>query len=203
MHADMIHGQRISTTRTLSSALPYLVASSTTGFLWIDQLCINQFDILEKNTQVPMMGEIYAGATRTIAWFGEGSPELLDKVRLLPQIAQDAQRWCREQDDNEDQPETGHGPVGSLAGSPSLLSLIQSLSKYNQELCLYYGGILGLQNFPTLFRLHNGLTRSAATLVGMTDGDILASAQAYNDGLGMSLRYFLDHDYVSIHRPNS
>jgi hypothetical protein len=39
--------------------------------LWIDFICINQSDVLEKNHQVKRMGEIYSNASRVVAWLGE------------------------------------------------------------------------------------------------------------------------------------
>ncbi|KAH9227412.1 hypothetical protein K456DRAFT_1928769 [Colletotrichum gloeosporioides 23] len=41
--------------------------------LWVDALCINQADNLEKAHQVSTMGEIYAGARRVLIWLGYGS----------------------------------------------------------------------------------------------------------------------------------
>jgi hypothetical protein len=46
-------------TSSLANALPQLVNACQTGFLWIDQLCINQDDIEERNQQVGIMGSIY------------------------------------------------------------------------------------------------------------------------------------------------
>lgn len=40
-------------------------------YLWIDQLCIDQSNIIERNAQVAMMGSIYAKAYRTIIWLGK------------------------------------------------------------------------------------------------------------------------------------
>lgn len=37
-------------------------------FLWTDQICINQSDVIEKSNQVSMMGEIYAHAHRVLIW---------------------------------------------------------------------------------------------------------------------------------------
>ncbi|KAF3041126.1 hypothetical protein E8E12_007926 [Didymella heteroderae] len=39
-------------------------------FLWIDQLCINQNDAVEKNHQVKMMARIYKGCHCTLIWLG-------------------------------------------------------------------------------------------------------------------------------------
>ena len=42
-------------------------------YLWIDQLCIDQFSTGERNHQVQMMSDIYSKATSVIAWLGDGS----------------------------------------------------------------------------------------------------------------------------------
>jgi Heterokaryon incompatibility protein (HET) len=39
-------------------------------YFWIDQLCIDQASITERNHQVMLMSEIYKGATETIIWLG-------------------------------------------------------------------------------------------------------------------------------------
>ena len=50
-------------------------------WLWIDQICIDQTDVLEKNSQIPLMPDIYASATQVIVWLGpgfEGSDALME-----------------------------------------------------------------------------------------------------------------------------
>lgn len=61
----------------INEALPSLVRAATleTGYLWIDAICINQVNFVEKDRQIPLMGDIYAAAKRTIVWLG---PELPD-----------------------------------------------------------------------------------------------------------------------------
>jgi hypothetical protein len=44
--------------------------SQATKCLWIDALCIDQSNILERNHQVQQMGEIYSHAQQVIAWIG-------------------------------------------------------------------------------------------------------------------------------------
>jgi len=39
--------------------------------LWIDAICINQSNVLERNAQVGLMGQIYRGAASVIIWVGE------------------------------------------------------------------------------------------------------------------------------------
>ena len=40
-------------------------------YIWIDALCINQEDVLERNTQVAMMNMIYERAGYVLVWLGE------------------------------------------------------------------------------------------------------------------------------------
>ena len=55
------------------------------GYFWIDALCINQFDIQERNHQVKMMGEIYSTAEQVVVWLGP-EPDLPRHERLLNTI---------------------------------------------------------------------------------------------------------------------
>jgi hypothetical protein len=60
----------IGLTHNLSQALPYLAKHSRTKLLWIDQICINQADPVEKPKTVARMSEIYRAASRVIIWLG-------------------------------------------------------------------------------------------------------------------------------------
>lgn len=54
--------------------------------LWIDQLCINQGDEIEKGPQVALIGEVYQLAERVIAWLdpsSEDSPRAMKFVERL------------------------------------------------------------------------------------------------------------------------
>jgi hypothetical protein len=55
---------------TCKAALLCLRLKTKTRLLWIDQICINQTSLEEKNHQVAIMGEIYIRAKRTIVWLG-------------------------------------------------------------------------------------------------------------------------------------
>lgn len=39
-------------------------------FIWIDAVCIDQENLQEKGTQVPLIGDIYKGAEFVLVWFG-------------------------------------------------------------------------------------------------------------------------------------
>ncbi|KAH8761259.1 heterokaryon incompatibility protein-domain-containing protein [Hyaloscypha sp. PMI_1271] len=50
-------------------------------YLWIDQLCINQQSIEERNHQVQRMSQIYQQAEQAIAWLGADSERIPDALR--------------------------------------------------------------------------------------------------------------------------
>lgn len=56
------------------------------GLIWIDSICINQDDLLEKSSQVAMMGDIYSGAAEVCACIGphgEGSELAIEHAAVL------------------------------------------------------------------------------------------------------------------------
>ncbi|KAF2851620.1 HET-domain-containing protein, partial [Plenodomus tracheiphilus IPT5] len=57
-------------TITLKEALLALRLPGKRRTLWIDQLCINQEDIQERNSQVKIMHLIYKHASRTVIFLG-------------------------------------------------------------------------------------------------------------------------------------
>ncbi|KAH6864808.1 heterokaryon incompatibility protein-domain-containing protein [Alternaria rosae] len=71
----------------LAKALPYVSAECKTGYLWIDQININQFSTRERNHQVKMMGDIYKKGERVIAWLGTGEKSSRKFLTLI-EVAQ-------------------------------------------------------------------------------------------------------------------
>ncbi|KAL8852096.1 MAG: hypothetical protein Q9221_003026 [Calogaya cf. arnoldii] len=63
---DIVH-----VTKHLHAALLRLRQSTIPRTVWIDQLCIDQNNLAEKNSQVQQMAEIYQRARRTVVWLGE------------------------------------------------------------------------------------------------------------------------------------
>jgi len=51
--------------------------------LWVDQICINQDDISERNTQVQLMGRIYSCASLVIVWLGKASERRMAAVDAI------------------------------------------------------------------------------------------------------------------------
>jgi hypothetical protein len=77
-----VDGKHFYITDNLCAALRALRLPDRDRFLWIDAICINQYDGVEKGSQVQMMRDIYAGATRTIVWLGEAS----ERTHLLTSV---------------------------------------------------------------------------------------------------------------------
>jgi Heterokaryon incompatibility protein (HET) len=77
-------------TPNCESALRHLRMNDTTRLLWIDAICIDQQEnkqgVEERNTQVPLMGAIYAKAARTICWLGDGTSFTNGVMRHLKSI---------------------------------------------------------------------------------------------------------------------
>jgi len=55
--------------------------------LWVDAICINQADGSEKRTQIPLMRQIFDGATRTLVWLGGSTPDSEAAIRLVCALA--------------------------------------------------------------------------------------------------------------------
>lgn len=58
--------------------------------LWIDALCINQADGIEKTHQVGLMSEIYKNTWRALAWLGEFEEDVVLKPEMSLQAYGDA-----------------------------------------------------------------------------------------------------------------
>lgn len=49
----------------------------------VGQLCINQGDIMEKNSQVQLMPSIYEKAENVVIWLGEASHDSVVGIQIL------------------------------------------------------------------------------------------------------------------------
>ncbi|RFU24589.1 hypothetical protein B7463_g11748, partial [Scytalidium lignicola] len=79
-----IDGTPVGVTKNLESCMRHiqqLFRNETSVFgglegteFWIDAVCINQGDNIEKSAQVPRMGAIYSSAKLVLGWLGENPP---------------------------------------------------------------------------------------------------------------------------------
>ncbi|KAF1977419.1 heterokaryon incompatibility, partial [Bimuria novae-zelandiae CBS 107.79] len=67
-----------------------------TPWIWIDQLCIDQSSIEEKNHRVARMGFIYSKALQVLVWLGKGTDGTEEAVRVAARNAVRRQGTDRE-----------------------------------------------------------------------------------------------------------
>jgi hypothetical protein len=79
-HTILCNRAELRVTHNLHTALLQLSYPDRTRTIWADGICINQEDILERNSQVQFMGDIYSSATSVVVSLGELSPDT--KYRL-------------------------------------------------------------------------------------------------------------------------
>ncbi|KAL5421551.1 hypothetical protein PMIN04_005513 [Paraphaeosphaeria minitans] len=89
----------LAVTKNLDGALRRLRDPDLNRILWVDAVCINQYDLGERSNQVAIMAMIYAYANRVVLWLGEeadGSKEAMELLR------KDAGRVYRKQREPQD-----------------------------------------------------------------------------------------------------
>lgn len=80
------NGRRLAVTATLLEALQRFRQADHVVTLWIDQICICQERIKERNAQVQLMGKIYKGARKVIVWLGEDYNDSKAGMQLAKQL---------------------------------------------------------------------------------------------------------------------
>ena len=66
-----LHGHQHSVTTNLDLALRRIRLPDRNRIVWVDAICINQPDVIERNEHVKYMREIYTHARRVLVWLGE------------------------------------------------------------------------------------------------------------------------------------
>ncbi|KAF2117042.1 heterokaryon incompatibility protein-domain-containing protein [Lophiotrema nucula] len=64
-------------------ALTFIRSSQKDRYLWVDAICINQDNLVEKNHQVEMMHNIYANAKQVRVWLGKASEDSSTAFRFI------------------------------------------------------------------------------------------------------------------------
>lgn len=69
----LVDGSSFFVTPNLHAALLRLrsASPSKSRTVWIDAICIDQGNIREKNSQIPLMSQIYSSCQRVVVWLGE------------------------------------------------------------------------------------------------------------------------------------
>ncbi len=69
-HAILVNGAPVMVTTNLEAAMRHLRQRDELLTLWIDALCIDQSDEVEKSEQLAQMRQIYSQALSVVAWLG-------------------------------------------------------------------------------------------------------------------------------------
>lgn len=157
-----VDGCALGVTPTLRAALLRFRALGARR-LWIDAVCINQADLVERGAQVRLMRAIYGGCARLLVWLGNGSEETDYAMRLV-------ERYSRSERDRE-------AVVGALRlgeeHSPALVralsALIQLFSRswFRRTWVMQEYGLTG--NSPTVF-ICGGVSVSDEDMTNATMG---------------------------------
>lgn len=100
-----LDGLDFNITRNLELALKRLRKDDDDLLIWIDALCINQYNLEERNLQVGRMRDIYHHAAQVMIWLGENDSsqtnEALDNMEMLEE--RPAEYWNWRYLDSQDQ----------------------------------------------------------------------------------------------------
>ncbi|ORY07048.1 heterokaryon incompatibility, partial [Clohesyomyces aquaticus] len=81
-----LNGHEFSIRENLHSALRQFNTSAPGAYFWVDAICIDQTCVPERNTQVPLMKDIYSTASRGWVWLGDGTHRTRTLVSMLYDI---------------------------------------------------------------------------------------------------------------------
>ncbi|KAH6894671.1 heterokaryon incompatibility protein-domain-containing protein [Thelonectria olida] len=82
----MLNGHEVPITKNLAKALDDLRQSKGYLVIWVDALCINQKDNVEKSHQVRRMKDIYQSAMDVLIWLGDGSYGVAEAFQWLSEL---------------------------------------------------------------------------------------------------------------------
>jgi len=103
-----INGKDFNIARNLRDALHMLANHYCGSWIWIDAICIDQTNILEQNSQVASMAEIYCSAIEVIVWLGEEDETAGDAFCLVNHIYQSLVPYIIQHDGNPREIQVAH-----------------------------------------------------------------------------------------------
>ncbi|KAL9595844.1 MAG: hypothetical protein Q9219_006186 [cf. Caloplaca sp. 3 TL-2023] len=77
------NGWEVRVPQNLFDFLCHAAKDSASGPWWIDAICINQENILERNQEILKMRDIYANASHVVVWLGEEDEYTVPALELL------------------------------------------------------------------------------------------------------------------------
>jgi hypothetical protein len=89
----LVNDQEFKISKNLHTILLHLRYPDKRRILWIDAICINQQDGIDKGEQVALMGQIYQQAETVLCWLGELLMHRLWALEFLQVLAEEAPRY--------------------------------------------------------------------------------------------------------------
>ncbi|KAG9498359.1 hypothetical protein J7337_009164 [Fusarium musae] len=77
------NGDSLPLSQTLLDLFISLMKKSSKFTVWIDAICINQQDTVEKEFQVPLMGKIYSRSAEVLVWLGKSDDVTKNAFRFM------------------------------------------------------------------------------------------------------------------------
>lgn len=98
---------KLAVTRNLLEALQHLRDGTQSRTMWIDAVCLNQEDTVEKGLQLPRMRDIYRLAYRVVVWLGPKSKRFrlgrrLDRDKILALVFEELEYIAAQVEVSED-----------------------------------------------------------------------------------------------------
>lgn len=95
-HDILCNGFQYAIGQNLFDALSQLVHEENSGYIWADAICINQADLLERNAQVALMGQLYSDCTEVYIWLGKDESGISDVNWAIEELFPVLNRLCEE-----------------------------------------------------------------------------------------------------------
>lgn len=81
-----VDGCAFAVTNNLYGFLKSYRHATQPSILWVDAICINQNDILERNSQIGLMKRLYEGAEFVLVWLGPEVPGTAQAFKVLSDV---------------------------------------------------------------------------------------------------------------------
>lgn len=109
----MCDNASISVTPNLEAALKRLRAPDVARNFWIDQLCIDQDNLWEKQQQLGLMAEIYRRSCKLLIWLGDDEDESRKAYKIIDRLLKlDPVVSLGKSDSKDNVPQQTRGSIG-------------------------------------------------------------------------------------------
>jgi hypothetical protein len=90
----MLHGHETDILASSEAVLRRMRLPASKRVLWLDSICIDQGDTLERGHQVGMMYEIYANTVRNLIWLGPDDGHTAQAIHEIKALLSEITTEC-------------------------------------------------------------------------------------------------------------